>query len=42
MMWLKLIHEETEDDIQKLGGLFVNDFYKGALILPHRDLFGLD
>ena len=26
-----IVHEETEDDIQKLGGLFVNDFYKGAV-----------
>ena len=23
-------HEESEDDMRKLGGLFVNDFYKGA------------
>ena len=28
---VELDHEELEDDIQKLGGLFVNDFYKGAL-----------
>ena len=27
---VEIVHEETEDDIQKLGGLFVNDFYKGA------------
>jgi magnesium transporter len=27
---VEILHEETEDDIQKLGGLFVNDFYKGA------------
>ncbi len=25
-----IVHEEDSDDIQKLGGLFVNDFYKGA------------
>ena len=28
---VEIDHEELEDDIQKLGGLFVNDFYKGAL-----------
>jgi magnesium transporter len=27
---VEILHEETEDDIQKLGGLFVNDFYRGA------------
>ena len=26
-----IVYEEDSDDIQKLGGLFVNDFYKGAL-----------
>ena len=28
---VEIDHEETEDDMRKLGGLFVNDFYKGAL-----------
>ena len=27
---VEIAHEEDSDDIQKLGGLFVNDFYKGA------------
>ena len=27
---VEILHEETEDYIQKLGGLFVNDFYRGA------------
>ena len=28
---VEIDHEESEDDMRKLGGLFVNDFYKGAL-----------
>ena len=27
---VEIDHEESEDDMRKLGGLFVNDFYKGA------------
>ncbi len=27
---VEINHEESEDDMRKLGGLFVNDFYKGA------------
>ena len=30
---VEIDHEESEDDMRKLGGLFVNDFYKGALHL---------
>ena len=28
---VEIDHEESEDDMRKLGGLFVNDFYKGAI-----------
>ena len=28
---VEIVHDEDSDDIQKLGGLFVNDFYKSAL-----------
>ena len=28
---VEIDHEESEDDMRKLGGLFVNDFYKGAV-----------
>ncbi len=28
---VEIDHEESENDMRKLGGLFVNDFYKGAL-----------
>ncbi len=28
---VEIDHEESEDDMRKLGGLFINDFYKGAI-----------
>ncbi len=28
---VEIDHQESEDDLRKLGGLFVNDFYKGAI-----------